>query len=242
MAVAAVAGPVQLRLQLDVFEGPLELLLSLIEQNRLPITQVSLAQVADQYLSYVHAQPHLAPDLLADFLAIGGKLLLMKSKALLLAEEPDEEVAETAAELEERLNTYRVYRAAAQVLQEMEARGLRSYPTQREPGGPSGLPPLLPIAPAALLAAMRRLTTVAAPVPASLDLPVRASVDEIRAAILDALREYPTVPFRAFAGATVDQVVAAFLAVLELFRRDHIELAQPEAFSELTIQRRTPTI
>src|SRR4030088_1926072 len=63
-------APVQLELHLESFDGPLELLLLLIEQRRLPITQVSLAQVADQYLAQVHALPALDADLLADFLVI----------------------------------------------------------------------------------------------------------------------------------------------------------------------------
>src|SRR6202165_1418580 len=86
---AYTSAPTQLELHLESFDGPLELLLLLIEQRRLPITQVSLAQVADQYLAQVHAQPAIDPNLLADFLVIGGKLLLLKSRALLLTEEPD---------------------------------------------------------------------------------------------------------------------------------------------------------
>src|ERR1700730_10835415 len=92
-------APIQLELHLESFAGPLELLLLLIEQRRLPITQVSLAQVADQYLAQVHALPALDADLLADFLVIAGKLLLLKSRALLLTEEPDPEVEEVGSEL-----------------------------------------------------------------------------------------------------------------------------------------------
>src|SRR5260221_10848450 len=109
-------APIQLELHLESFDGPLELLLMLIEQRRLPITQVSLAQVADQYLSHVHAQPALDAELLAEFLVIGGKLLLLKSRALLLTEEPDLEVEELASDLAERLATYRVFREAGQVI------------------------------------------------------------------------------------------------------------------------------
>src|SRR6266852_4685399 len=121
------SAPVQLELHLKSFDGPLELLLLLIEQRRLPITQVSLAQVADQYLTQIHALPALDADLLADFLVIGSKLLLLKSRALLLTEEPDPEVEEVATDLAERLATYRVFRAAADVLRELEQRGERTY-------------------------------------------------------------------------------------------------------------------
>jgi segregation and condensation protein A len=153
----------QLELHLETFDGPLELLLLLIEQRRLPITQVSLAQVADQYLAQVHAQPALDADLLADFLVIGGKLLLLKSRALLLTDEPDVEVEEVASDLADRLATYRVFRAAADVLRELEQRGERMYPTLREPLVTTAPAPLAPLGPAALLAVWRRFLAEAPP-------------------------------------------------------------------------------
>src|SRR5260370_11051302 len=144
---AHATSPLQLELHLDSFDGPLELLLLLIEQRRLPITQVSLAQVADQYLAQVHAQPSLDADLLADFLVIGGKLLLLKSRALLLTEEPDAEAEEVASDLAERLATYRAFRAAAEALRELEQRGERMYPTLREPSLGTAPAPLSPLGP-----------------------------------------------------------------------------------------------
>lgn len=225
----------QLELHLESFDGPLELLLLLIEQRRLPITHVSLAQVADQYLAQVRAQPALDADLLADFLVIGGKLLLLKSRALLLSEEPDPEVEEVASDLAERLATYRVFRAAAEVLRELEQRGERMYPTLREPLVTTAPAELAPLRPDDLLAVWRRF--LQAPVPQQIELPAitRASVDERRARILDALRVDGHVSFRRVAGETVDQVVATFLAVLELFRRGQITVEQPTLFGDLLI-------
>src|SRR3989338_3373250 len=79
--------------KVEQFEGPLTLLLELIDDQKLDITQVSLATVADQYLAYIHAQPKWDPDELADFLVVAAKLLLIKSKVLLpnldLGEEED---------------------------------------------------------------------------------------------------------------------------------------------------------
>jgi len=226
----------QLELHLETFDGPLELLLMLIEQRRLPITQVSLAQVADQYLAHVHAQPALDAELLAEFLVIGGKLLLLKSRALLLTEEPDQEAEEVASDLAERLATYRVFRAAAEVLRELEQRGERLYATQREPALASGPAPLAPMQAEALLAAWRRF--VEEPRPAQIELPgmARASVEERRARILDALRWSSTVSFRLMAGSSLDEVIATFLAVLELFRRGLIDVEQPEAFGDLLLR------
>jgi segregation and condensation protein A len=225
----------QLELHLETFDGPLELLLLLIEQRRLPITQVSLAQVADQYLAQVHAQPALDADLLADFLVIGGKLLLLKSRALLLTDEPDVEVEEVASDLADRLATYRVFRAAADVLRELEQRGERMYPTLREPLVTTAPAPLAPLGPAALLAVWRRFLAEAPPNQMEPPGVARARVDERRARILDALHSAPNLSFRAIAGETIDEVIAAFLAVLELFRRGQIAVNQPTLFGDLIL-------
>jgi segregation and condensation protein A len=231
-----VSAATQLELHLETFDGPLELLLLLIEQRRLPITQVSLAQVADQYLAQVHAAPSLDTELLADFLVIGGKLLLLKSRALLLTEEPDPEVEEVASDLAERLATYRVFRAAAEVLRELEQRGERTYPTLREATLDMGPAPLAPLGPEALLAVWRRFASEPRQVDVEIPGISRASVDERRARILDALRAAARVSFRELAGDSVDQVVATFLAVLELFRRGLIQVEQPAPFGDLTLQ------
>ncbi len=231
------ARPVQLTLQLEEFEGPLDLLLSLIEQRRLPITRVSLAQVAEQYLAQVRARPDLDADLLADFLAIGGKLLLLKSRALLLSEEPDPEIDETAADLEERLETYRIFRAAAEYLQELEMRGERTYATTHEPLGSSQPAPLEPIEPQALVAVLRRLPALNVEPSAELAPTRRASVDERRVLIMDALRAVSEISFRDLAGETVDEVVATFLATLELFRRGLIWVRQSTLYADLLMTR-----
>jgi segregation and condensation protein A len=229
---------IQLQLHLEAFDGPLELLLLLIEQRRLPITRVSLAQVADQYLAQVHALPELDADLLADFLTIAGKLLLLKSRALLLAEEPDPELDDVASELAERLATYRVFRAAAEALRELEQRNERLYPATREPLVSSAPAALAPLAAEGLLQVWRRLQQE--PRAEQIELPavIRASVDERRAVVLDALRVEGTIAFRDVAGSTVDEVIATFLAVLELFRRGQIEVEQPDQFGELTLSAR----
>jgi segregation and condensation protein A len=228
----------QLELHLETFDGPLELLLMLIEQRRLPITSVSLAQVADQYLAQVHAQPSIDPELLADFLVIGGKLLLLKSKALLLTEEPDAEAEEVASDLAERLATYRVFRAAAEMLRELEQRGERMYPTLREPSLSTAPAPLAPIKPDSLLAVLRKFATDARETQIELPGISRASVDECRARILDALRSANAVSFREMAGRSVDEVIAAFLAILELFRRGLIGIEQPQPFGDLVLHSR----
>ena len=74
------------------FSGPLQLLLELIEKEELPITEVSLAQVTDGFLSYLD-QTKVPTEELADFLVVATKLLYLKSRAILPNLPPDEEVA-----------------------------------------------------------------------------------------------------------------------------------------------------
>jgi segregation and condensation protein A len=155
-----------------------------------------------------------------------------------LSEEPDPEVEEIASDLAERLATYRVFRAAAEVLREFEQRNQRLYTAMREPLVSTAPAPLAPLSSEALLRVWRRLQHQ--PRSDQLELPsiARTSVDERRAQILDALRQAPLVAFRDVAGTTIDEVVATFLAVLELFRRGQIDVDQPAAFGELMLTAR----
>ncbi len=238
MTLAVAPGDRLVQLRLDCFEGPLELLLRLIEQRRLPITDVSLTAVADQYLAQIRALPELDADLLADFLAIGGKLLVLKSRALLLTDTPDPaEEEDSASDLAARLETYRVFRAAAESLQKLEERGLRAYPTVRDAAASLAAAPLAPIAPEALLAVWRQLRTRREPELAPLPVVVRASVDEKRRLILDLLKTRQCVSFGELAGVTVDEVVASFLAVLELSRRRLVAVQQSAAFGDILLSR-----
>src|SRR5262245_8487868 len=70
-------------LRLQQYEGPLEKLLELIEERKLDVNEISLAEVTDDFLKYLEQLPAVAPALLADFLTIGSRLVLIKSKSLL---------------------------------------------------------------------------------------------------------------------------------------------------------------
>jgi len=101
-------------IKIQKFEGPLDLLLQLIEKEELSITEVSLVAVTDQYISYLKTFENRPPETLADFLVIATKLLLIKSRALLpFLSEADEEVEEDLRELEERLKLYKRFKELA---------------------------------------------------------------------------------------------------------------------------------
>lgn len=109
------------------FEGPLDLLLTLIEEQRLNITEISLAHVTEQFLQYVRTLEELDPTSLSDYLAIAAKLLVIKSKAILptLEIEPDEEDA--GVPLETQLLLYKQFREVARHLKVLDAAGQQSF-------------------------------------------------------------------------------------------------------------------
>jgi segregation and condensation protein A len=98
------------------FEGPLELLLQLIEKNELEINQISLSEVTEQYLEYLSQVEQKEPEKLADFLVVASKLIYLKSKTLLpnLDLEEDGEVDE----LEKQLKLYRKFITATELMQD----------------------------------------------------------------------------------------------------------------------------
>jgi segregation and condensation protein A len=103
-----------MQILLEQFKGPLDLLLQLIEKDKLQITEISLAKVTDQYLDFIDQAEHIASEEVADFLLIAAKLIYLKSKHLL----PDFDMAdeEDAASLEDQLKIYRQYYDASKVV------------------------------------------------------------------------------------------------------------------------------
>lgn len=109
------------------FSGPLDLLLQLIEQEELDISQVSLANVTDQYIASLQSMEELPVDELADFLVIAAKLLLIKSRLLVPGEA---EVDDTGLELEQQLRMYRAFVEASKNVAKLFNRHRVLYPRE----------------------------------------------------------------------------------------------------------------
>lgn len=121
----------QYRVDLPVFNGPLDLLLHLIEREELDITAVSLAQVTGQYLAQVRQMGEEQLEGLIDFIGIGARLVLIKSRALLprpiVLPTDDEEEEDPAEALLRQLHAYKRFKAAAGWLDQRQRSGLRTY-------------------------------------------------------------------------------------------------------------------
>ncbi len=224
-------------IRIESFEGPLDLLLRLIEKAELDITTISLAQVTDQYLAYIRQLDTIHPDLLADFLVVAAKLILIKSRALLpQPPKQDDEEEEIGQDLVRQLEEYRRFKEAALHLRQREEQGLRCFVrVATPPVQPKGLAPG-EVTLADLLAALERALGSAPTVPVSTVVaPVLISIDDKIRTIEAALAKAHRIHFSGLlmSARSRVEIVVTFLAILELIKLGKA-LAQQEApFGEI---------
>ena len=122
--------------QLEVFEGPLDLLLHIIRKHELDVMDIPVAFVLERYLEYITAMKEMQLDIAAEYLAMAATLVYIKSKTLLPgeeAEEEEEELEDPRAELVRRLLEYKKYREAAATLANLSVLGAKVFTGGFEP-------------------------------------------------------------------------------------------------------------
>jgi segregation and condensation protein A len=227
-------------LKLDGFDGPLDLLLSLIERHELDITTISLARVADDYLAHVRAEPTPDPELLSGFISVAARLLLIKSAVLL--PRPRHEAAETdevedPTDLTARLREYDSFRRAAASLRGREESGLRSYMRLAPLEPPARQPRAGGAAPGDLLRALERVAATALrdAAPETVE-PEPFTIGQKIELLRDRCRGGICVSFRGLlAGCSRAEIVATFLALLELLRLAEVEIQQDQRYGDIQI-------
>lgn len=240
------------QVKLPIFQGPLDLLLHLIEREELDITKVSLAQVTDQYLEYISLLEELNAEVLADFLVIAAKLLLIKSEMLLprpprAPSEEEEEGKDVGDELARQLIEYKKFKEAALELRQREEMGLRAYvrvaplPKLEGPfGWAQGRPlPLEDVSLADLIEAMRRALDVRPALPSVSEVvaPFTITVAEKMALIEKRLERRKRVSLNRLLDQATSrlEIIVTFLAVLELIKLKGVEVQQKRLFGEIII-------
>lgn len=226
------------------FEGPLDLLLQLIERHELDITRVSLAQVADQYLELITRPGTIELSQLADYLVIAAKLILIKSRALLpqpeAGEAPSEE--DEANDLARQLREYKMFKNAAQFFRARETKGWRSFPRHAAP------PQLeIPVSTRveglsfdALFTSLRRILAVKANLPTGkLTEPLSVSIHHHLERIRERIARAPHLRFTELIETAQSriEIIVIFLAVLESIKRQMIVARQEQAFGEIILER-----
>ena len=225
--------------KLPVFEGPLDLLLCLIEREELDITEVSLAQVTDQFLEYVRTLERVDLDVLADFLVVAAQLLVIKSRVLLPSPPPARvEEEEEEVDLVARLIEYRRFKEAAAWLRAREERGWRSYVRLAPPPKPPKST-LEGASLADLLEAARQALCILPPAPPVSELvsPLKVTVEEKMDLIRKVLKRRGKVGFHRLllSSASRLEVIVTFLALLELIKRGLASVRQERPFGEILI-------
>jgi segregation and condensation protein A len=226
---------------IPVYDGPLDLLLQLIEHAELNITAVALAQVTDQYLAYIH-QMQVPADEISAFLVIAAKLLQIKSEALLPrppVREADED--DPGEALARQLRIYKRFKELSIWLNDREARHLRTYLRVAPPPKVEGRLDLSDITLADLLAAAEGIfaeeaekqalgTVISAP---------RITIREKIALIAERLGQSHNATFRGLFGQKPSrlEVVVTFLALLELVKRYRVAARQEGLFSDIQIEK-----
>ncbi|WP_412101360.1 segregation and condensation protein A [Micromonospora ureilytica] len=254
-APAVVDGvqPAGFTVRLANFTGPFDLLLQLIGKHKLDVTEVALHTVTDEFIAYIRAMgDDWDLDEASEFLLIAATLLDLKAARLLPSAEVEDEADLALLEARDllfaRLLQYKAYKEAAAYIAELEAVGGRRYPraVSLEARYAEALPDLvLGIGPQRLLRlAVKAMTPK--PVPevsiAHIHM-VRVSVREHAAILAARLRRAGTATFSLLCAdceATLE-VVARFLALLELYREGLVSFVQEQALEELTVRWTGPT-
>lgn len=230
------------QVDLQIFQGPLDLLLSLIEQEELDITKISLAQVTNQYLAHLEIIKETDPDDLTDFLVIAAKLILIKSEILLprppasIVEEEEEDIGD---ELARQLLVYKQFKEIATHLREMEQKGQRNFVRVAPP--PKIEPKLIPgqVSLDDLLQAARYALTIKPPEPDVDEVvsPEIVTIGQQMAHIWQEITTRERVSFLKLLRPNCNriEIIVTLLAVLELIKRYLIRGEQADTFGDIII-------
>ncbi len=224
-----------------VYEGPLDLLLQLIERAELDITRLSLALVTDQYLEHIRLLENLRAEEVSAFLVIASRLIQIKSEALLprppVREEGEEDPGEALAR---QLLAYKRFKEVAQGLGERESQGLRTYLRLAAPPKMEGVLDLTGVSLEDLVSAARRILVNPDSRPAlrTVVTPSPVTIRQKIGVIIRSLRQFGRSSFRAILGSSLTRldIVVTFLAMLELIKQRKVDARQEALFGEIEIE------
>ncbi len=235
------------RIDLPAFAGPLDLLLHLIERNELDITAISLATVTEQYLEQVEQLKQEKVDHLIDFLVIGARLVLIKSRALLpqvpSALLDDEEEEDPAEALARQLREYKRFKEAAAWLGERDALGLRTYLRLAPPPKVESRLDLSGVTVAALISAVQAALERVDQQEESVAVAVKKrtmTIEGQMSKLRNWVKRQQQVYFHEMLSDDISRVEISLtlLAVLELIKRYEVDAFQPELFGPIEIRGR----
>ncbi len=235
------------KVRLEKFEGPLELLLHLIKKNELDIYDIPISIITHQYLEYIKLMKELNLEIAGEFLVMASTLLQIKSQMLLPSltlEDPSVEEEDPRAELIRRLLEYQKYKEAANVLENMDQTGRDLFACRLPQPELESLQQEEEVVDIELFELIEAFRSLLLRIP--VDKFHEVSTESISVAdrineILSLLQEKDSLKFDdLFTDKHArDEVIANFLAILELCKRKMVKIIQPGLFGDIWI---TPAV
>ena len=230
-----------MEIKIQQFTGPLDLLLQLIEEQNLDITQISIARVTEQFLYHVKHLEHVDPTTLADYLSMAAKLLVIKSKSILPTLQLDPEEEEITVDIESRLVLYRRFKEAAKHLKALDARQLQGFEREVTFDEKSTFYPDPEVTPdrlhANILSVLKALEEIA-------NLPKRTireavSIQEKIRHLQGLISSQIETKLSTLLTTAKDktEVIVTFLALLELIKQRILVVDQEALFADVTIKK-----
>ncbi len=228
------------QIKTEVFEGPLELLLDLVEKRKLFINEISLATVADDYITHLKQFEKMPVDFVSNFLIVASTLILIKSKSLLPALSLTEEETQDIDELERRLKEYQRIRELAVNVKQLFGANV-SFPKGQSREREAIFTPSEEISTQSIFSAIRE---VILHFPKKITLPeivvkkvisLEDMMDRLTTRITGSLK----MSFRDFAGVGKEEkvnIIVSFLAMLELVKQGMIAVTQGEHGDDIQIE------
>ena len=225
--------------KLERFEGPLDLLLHLIQRDEIDIYDIPIARITQQYLTYIELMRLLDLDVAGEFLVMAATLMRIKAKMLLPTPAPgEEEEIDPRDELVQRLLEYRQFKEASTTLKSREEKRRLVYERGMVPGEEEGGP--LPLAPATLFHLLDALNRVLSRLPARAVLELEGEAYDIEdkiERIQSRVRVAGRLSFETLLGECRSrlEMIVTFLALLELLKMNRLSVVQDANFGEIVL-------
>ncbi len=223
----------------EAFEGPMELLIELVEKRKLLINDISLAKVTDEYMQMVSAMQELSLPNTAQFITLAATLLLIKSKSLLPVLDLTTEEEASIEDLEDRLKRYQVYRDAGLELQTRFGKQIMYEAEYIPPREPLFIPDVFCSA-SELDNAMYRVLTNLPKTEIKPTAKVRPtiSLEEMIGKLQQRIERQLQTSFSEIRATETEHknVIVSFLAILELFKMGNIIITQSDRFGDINLE------
>lgn len=225
----------------DIFEGPLELLLQLIEKRKLFVNDVSLAEVADDFIEYVEKNDDFPIDQASYFILVASALLLIKSKSLLPNLALTDEEQSNIDELENRLILYKRYRELSQKIGNIMGKKVCIAPIKRTRFVLQSV--FTPGEDISVSNISQSIRNVISRIPTLDDIPQATVQKMVRLedtieALIERVKTNLKTSFSDFTGGTKEKktIIVSFLAMLELVKRGIIHVQQTTHFNDIEME------